>query len=74
MPKRSVTAEQTYESSGKRPGTPVSTRLEEGALKLLDRRRGKRSRSAFVQDIIHKAIGWNEAPKRPNPPNQKAKR
>ena len=69
------TKHQRYEASGKRQGSPVSTRLTDTQIERLDARLAPgESRAAFLNKVLLKAIGWNEAPKRPNPPNQKAKR
>lgn len=65
MAKTPKTRQEKYEESGKRPGVAVGTRLEQGAVKLLDGKRGKKSRSAYVQALIHDAIGWNAPPKPP---------
>ena len=53
---RSRKAEQTYEAAGKRPGTPISTRLSDGEIAALDAVKGKASRSAWLLDLIRREV------------------
>lgn len=62
MPKRSPNAEKRYEQSGKRPGTPISTRLDETTLAALDEARGETPRSAWLFDLIRRELRFNSPP------------
>ena len=53
---RSKKAEQTYEEAGKRPGKPISTRLSDEEMKVVDKLRGKTSRSAWLIDLIRREM------------------
>jgi hypothetical protein len=64
---RSKKAEADYEKSGKRPGTPVSTRLNDATLKRLDAERGDQSRSAWLGDLIARELRMNAPVKRRSP-------
>ncbi len=67
--KTPVDRKRTYEESGKRPGTPIGTRVPDTTLKLIDARlEPKQSRSAWVLALINKEVGVNA------PPTSKKKR
>lgn len=56
-----LSRQERYEQSGKRPGTPISTRLDDEELRAVDKARGagKRneiSRSAWLHKLIRSAL------------------
>lgn len=57
-----LTRQQRYEQSGQRPGTPISTRLDDAELAAVDKARGagKRSevsRSQWLKKIVRQTLG-----------------
>ena len=62
MKRKSLTPQQVYEAKGKRPGTPVSTRLSDGELRALDDRRGEEPRAAWLLALIRRELRPNEPP------------
>lgn len=66
MPRKKIeTPQQRYEAAGKRPGTPVGTRLNDSALARLDAVRGKTARSAWLLSLIYRELKINEEPPAP---------
>lgn len=68
MPKRAETRQQKYENAGKRPGTPIGTRLSDDEdLKLQKRmeEEGISSRSFWLRALIRRELGYNAPPPAP---------
>ena len=56
-----LTASERYEREGKRPGTPIGTRLNEDEIRAVDKARDKggrneKSRSAWLYALVVSAI------------------
>ena len=67
MAGKKLDPKRQYEARGKRPGTPVGTRLTDVELRLLDDRvkAGEAiSRSAWVLNLVRKELRPNEPPRR----------
>lgn len=63
MSRKKLDPKQSYEASGKRPGTPVGTRLSDEELRLVDDKLEEgQSRSAWLLALIRREVRPNEPP------------
>lgn len=65
MAKKTETAQQRYEAKGKRPGKPISTRLNEEEQRGVDDKRGDTPAAAWLLALIRREIGINSPPREP---------